>query len=446
MIWRFRHYLKEYPDALPKFLKSVYWMNNESQREAFNLLNSWSKLKYDDALFLLSRDFASNTIYSSLKSADYFKMEINLIIREFAISVLRNDKKLKTSFILLQLVSALRYEVLNKERSPLLAFLIEIASTSEKLACSFFWQIQVESESKIEEIKNWYLSCLDTFMNSLHINKPEFHNSIQKQKKFRAKIGELAGQALHPHGKPVKAIKESFIKNSSKKENLQEIEADDNTKGFFLLNEGIHLTNLNVQQTKVFGSATKPILLNFGTTEKDKNYKFLYKKGDDLRTDQLIIQMISLMDYLMKELNLDLRLTVYNVLSFSSDDGIVEFVENSVTMQHAIRYPGKLEGYFQHLTQEKNDKKNGPKIEKDSKTKNPPKEIDPEILDNYVESLAGYCAITFLLGIGDRHLENLMLDQNGKIFHIDFGFSLGEDPKFYLPIKLTSGMIKSKSI
>jgi len=65
MIWTFRYYLKELPDALPKFLKSVYWMSNESQREAFNLLKSWAKIKYDDALFLLSRDFASNTIYSS---------------------------------------------------------------------------------------------------------------------------------------------------------------------------------------------------------------------------------------------------------------------------------------------------------------------------------------------------------------------------------------------
>ena len=27
---------------------------------------------------------------------------------------------------------------------------------------------------------------------------------------------------------------------------------------------------------------------------------------------------------------------------------------------------------------------------------------------------------SFLLGIGDRHLDNLMLSTSGKLFHVDF--------------------------
>lgn len=37
----------------------------------------------------------------------------------------------------------------------------------------------------------------------------------------------------------------------------------------------------------------------------------IYKKGDDLRQDQLVVQMISLMDKLLKREALDLRLTPY---------------------------------------------------------------------------------------------------------------------------------------
>lgn len=40
----------------------------------------------------------------------------------------------------------------------------------------------------------------------------------------------------------------------------------------------------------------------------------IYKKGDDLRQDQFILQMIGLMDRLLKRESLDLRLTPYKVM------------------------------------------------------------------------------------------------------------------------------------
>ena len=63
-------------------------------------------------------------------------------------------------------------------------------------------------------------------------------------------------------------------------------------------------------------------------------------------------------------------------------------------------------------------------------------------LESYINSCAGYCVVTFLLGIGDRHLENLMIDKNGRLFHIDFGYILGRDPKpLPPPIKLCKEMV-----
>ena len=45
-----------------------------------------------------------------------------------------------------------------------------------------------------------------------------------------------------------------------------------------------------------------------------------------------MLQMISLMDYLLKEVNLDFKFTTYKTLAMSKMDGMLEFVSDSKTI------------------------------------------------------------------------------------------------------------------
>ena len=171
----------------------------------------------------------------------------------------------------------------------------------------------------------------------------------------------------------------------------------------------------------MFKSALYPALLEFHvegimskkTARKDHeermtSYKVMVKTGDDLRQDQLIIMMIQLMDKLLKRAALDLCLTPYSIIATSPTSGLVEFVEGAVPVSQVLsKFNGSILQFFQSVAPQ-----NGAKFD-----------IRPDAMSNYVRSCAGYCVITYLLGVGDRHLDNIMLTHDGHLIHIDFGTS-----------------------
>ena len=115
------------------------------------------------------------------------------------------------------------------------------------------------------------------------------------------------------------------------------------------------------------------------------------------------------------------------MLATSTDDGFVEFVGDSSTLSSILtNYGNDLMAYFRSI-KPKADAAYG---------------VDPAVLDTFSRSCAGYCAITYVLGIGDRHMDNLMITTDGRLFHVDFGYILGRDPKpFPPPMKLCREMV-----
>ncbi|KAL6752332.1 putative phosphatidylinositol 3-kinase [Haematococcus lacustris] len=153
----------------------------------------------------------------------------------------------------------------------------------------------------------------------------------------------------------------------------------------------------------------------------------IYKKGDDLRQDQFILQMIGLMDRLLKRESLDLRLTPYKVLPTSADDGLVEYVQ-SVPLSKVLADHRTIHKFLALSASDASG----------------PFGLRHDVVETFVRSAAGYCVVTYLLGVGDRHLDNLLLCSDGRLFHIDFGFILGSDPKpFPPPMKICKEMVEA---
>ena len=134
--------------------------------------------------------------------------------------------------------------------------------------------------------------------------------------------------------------------------------------------------------------------------------------------------MIAMMDYLLKQVRLDFKFTPYKVLPASPDDGFLEFVPSETITVAQREGNGNLHTYLTSL---------------DS---NPDKQ--KSILETYLWSCAGYAVATYLLAIGDRHLENMMVKPNGQFFHLDFGYILGKNypnKGLYSMIRLNVEMI-----
>ena len=154
-------------------------------------------------------------------------------------------------------------------------------------------------------------------------------------------------------------------------------------------------------------------------------YDMIVKIGDDMRQDQLIMQLVELMDRQLQAVGLNLGLTVYRVLATSLDTGMMECVPGSVPMD---QIKSDILGHFKKYP--------------DNLDPSAPHGVKQEVMERYVDSCAGYCVITYILMVGDRHFDNVLVRSTGHMFHIDFGFVFGAEPKPYQPkIKLTSQMI-----
>ena len=110
------------------------------------------------------------------------------------------------------------------------------------------------------------------------------------------------------------------------------------------LNARIEITGIIADKSSVFKSNLYPLLLYFQCADGSE-YPVIFKDGDDMRQDQLVIQLFTLMDRLLRKENLDLRLSPYNVLATGPLQGMVQYIP-SKTIAAIVSEYGNLLNYL----------------------------------------------------------------------------------------------------
>jgi phosphatidylinositol 4-kinase len=156
----------------------------------------------------------------------------------------------------------------------------------------------------------------------------------------------------------------------------------------------------------------------------------IVKSGDDCRQEHLAVQLISHFYDIFQEAGLPLWLRPYEVLVTSSYTALIETIPDTASI-HAIksRHPNltSLREFFSDKYKE-----NSPSFKLAQR--------------NFVESMAGYSILCYLLQVKDRHNGNLLMDEEGHIIHIDFGFMVSNSPGGVnfesAPFKLTRELLE----
>jgi len=506
LLWRFRFHLVDDGRALAKFLLAVDWEDEAEVIQATELLEQWSPVGIADALKLLGKHMAFRTGMVRSYAIDTLAAAPDGELRLYLLQLVQALKfdgstadELDSSNNRIMAAdpaaAPLSASDSSKEEVSLLArFLIDRAASNLKLANDLYWYLKVELKDVV--YGEHYYTIFSAFEEKLRATPlPASANDTPidhpkpptSDKNKNDDPPPTMWDILEAQDRFVMGIMESQMTSRDNKGRKEQKEARLRqllaSNGFDTVAEApggavpvpsapeVMVVGVQPQTAFMFKSALYPAVIEFrvaegqtplgdGGEDADENtadpgrvpssqqrqnrnlrkmlsekspptnlptYKVMFKTGDDLRQDQLVIQLVRLMDGLLKRVNLDLCLKPYSIIATSPDSGLVEFVSGSAPISQILaNNNNSIMAYFQKAAPQSSAKYS----------------IQPDVLQTYVRSLAGYCVITFILGIGDRHLDNIMLQPSGHFFHIDFGFIFGRDPKgIQTPFRLTREMV-----
>ncbi|XP_046333765.2 phosphatidylinositol 4,5-bisphosphate 3-kinase catalytic subunit alpha isoform-like [Haliotis rufescens] len=409
LLWNRRELCLKLPQSLPKLLCSVKWNNRENVAQLYVLLRRWPSVLPEVALELL------DCSYSDLR------------VRQFAVECL--DRGLhddELSQYLLQLVQALKYEPYLD--NPLTTFLLKRALLSQRIGNFFFWHLKSEMHHTSSRLR--FGLVLEAYCRGCG----SFLKKLSQQVEALEKLTRLT------------IMLKSVVKDDEQmkflQEQLQQPDYQEALKRIISPLNTAHILGEIIQaDCAVMTSKKRPLWLVWSNPDPMKDmhqfdYRVIFKNGDDLRQDMLTLQVIRLMDTIWKAEGLDLRMIPYACLATGKDVGLIQVVRNAKTIT-SIQSGGGARATIQMDSSQ---------LHRWIKEKNADRY--DQAIDAFTRSCAGYCVATFVLGIGDRHPGNIMVTEEGQVFHIDFGHFLNHRKKKFginrerVPFVLTEDFLR----
>lgn len=387
LLWEKRSFCQAQSCALPLVLSSAPCWQWTCLPEIYGLLRQWACPGHLDALGLLHAQFPDQEL------------------RRTAVQWMDSISDSELLDFLPQLVQALKYECYLD--SSLVRFLLRRAMRDVRVAHYLFWLLKDNLQDG--QFAARYQTLLAALLCCVGRGARE---ELDKQAWMVSVLTGVAHRVREapPSGRQV-VLRESLLE--------MEQFFSVNSVCRLPLNPALVVRGINVQSCSFFNSNAVPLKLSFRNMDPlGENINVIFKSGDDLRQDMLTLQMIRVMNNIWIQEGLDMRMVLFKCFSTGRGRGMVEMIPQADTLRR-IQVEHGVTGSFK-------DRPLADWLQK----YNPSEEQYEKAVENFIYSCAGCCVATYVLGICDRHNDNIMLKSSGHMFHIDFGKFLGHAQMF----------------